>query len=252
MRVVVLFVGPAGSGKSSIVASYSKWLRENGYLAAAVNLDPAAEYIPYQPDFDIRGLVDARRIALERGLGPNGALVEAMEEIARRIDDIARRIAGLEAEYVLIDTPGQMEVFLFRDASWRLVDALEDIGSEAYAIFVVDATIIRRASDYAFVSLLSTATQLRLGIDTAPVLNKVDAAPSPDLRGDFIRDYGKIARQLRREHSLYAEMLRDLARVLFKYTRGVEVPKISAIRGEGLDELHRLIHEMSCNCGDLT
>ncbi len=252
MKVVVMFVGPAGSGKSTIVARYSEWLRREGYKAYTVNLDPAAEYVPYKPDLDIRGEVDAHRIAVERGLGPNGALVEAMEEIAARVGGIAETIRGADAEYVLVDTPGQMEVFLFRDASWRLVEALEQVGTETYTIFVVDATMVKRPSDYAFISLISTATQLRLGVETAPVLNKVDQAPGLDIKGDFIRDLGRIARELRREHSLYAEMLRDISRVLFKYARGVEVPRISAARGEGIEDLHRLVHEMSCGCGDLT
>ena len=56
--VFVVFVGPAGSGKSSLVASYTKWLRENLLLRVApVNLDPGADVLKYKPLFDIRSFL---------------------------------------------------------------------------------------------------------------------------------------------------------------------------------------------------
>ncbi len=39
----IIFVGPAASGKTSLVKSYGDWLEGMGYSVARVNLDPAAK-----------------------------------------------------------------------------------------------------------------------------------------------------------------------------------------------------------------
>ena len=249
---VTVFVGPAGSGKSTLVAAYSKWLLEGGASVYTVNLDPAVEALPYEPSFDVRALVDARDVARKYGLGPNGALVKSMELLAGRVEEIAAAVAGSGADYVLVDTPGQMEVFLFRDISWKLGQALQEAAARVYGVFVLDASVVRDPADYGFLLVMATAVQLRLGVETAPVLNKVDLAPDLDLTGDFTRDYGRLARALKESRSLYSEMLRDMLRTLVKYNRRVEVPRVSALKGEGMEDLHRLILEMGCTCGDLS
>ncbi len=252
MRTTVIFVGPAGSGKSSLVAAYAKWLKEGEYPVLIVNLDPAAEYVPYEPDIDVRKYVNAHEVALKYGLGPNGALVKSMELVAERVSDILAPLAETDAEYILVDTPGQMEVFLFRDVSKKIVEELRRYSSSIYGIFVMDATVIRDPADYAFTYVMALSVQLRLDVETAPVLNKIDLAPDLQLRGDLVRDLAKIRKGLMEKHSLYAELLRDVVRVLFKYAKQVNVPKVSAATGEGIEDLHKLLYEMGCTCGDLS
>ena len=251
-KVIVVFVGPAGSGKSTLVAAYSKWLREGGIPVYTVNLDPAVDRTPYEPDFDVRTIVDAREIARKYGLGPNGALVKSMEFIAENLEAILSEIASIDADYVLVDTPGQMEVFLFRDLAWRLGDGLKKISEQSYAIFILDASVIKDPADYAFLLVMSTAVQLRLNLETAPVINKADLAPNIEFRGDIWRDYARLSRMLKESHTVYTDMLRDIMKVLLTYNKRVEVPRVSALRGDGMEELHRLILEMGCSCGDLS
>jgi len=87
--VFVVFVGPAGSGKSTLVASYSSWARKNLLLRVApVNLDPGAEEVKYKPVFDIRNYSTLRDIMEKYGLGPNGAFIKASELIAEKLDEV--------------------------------------------------------------------------------------------------------------------------------------------------------------------
>ncbi|HIP65006.1 MAG TPA: GTPase, partial [Pyrodictium sp.] len=58
----IVFVGPAGSGKSHLVDAFGDWLEFNELSVARVNLDPAAEWLPYEPDVDVREYVDARKV----------------------------------------------------------------------------------------------------------------------------------------------------------------------------------------------
>jgi GTPase SAR1 family protein len=248
----IVFVGPACSGKSTLIYAYSKWLKDTiGIKTFKVNLDPAADYIPYEPDFDIRCFVDADKIAREYGLGPNGALVKAMDIIAEKIRDFMDIFVNAGVDFVLIDTPGQMEVFLFRDIAFKLIEWLKKVSRSIVSIFVIDADVIKRYEDYAFLSIISVAVQVRLGVDVIPVINKIDLASIDDLIGDIISDVDIIGKKLK-GLGVYGEMLENILNIIALYSKAIRVPKVSAKNFIGLEELHRIIHEITCACGDLS
>jgi GTPase SAR1 family protein len=251
-KTIVMFLGPAGSGKSTLVYAYSKWLSEEfGLRVYKVNLDTAAEYIPYQPDFDIRMYIDAHRIAKELGLGPNGALVKSMEMLSENIDIVTKAIDSADADFILIDTPGQMEVFIFRDVALKLSQSLGKYGREFVAVFVLDGEVVKRYEDYAFVAIMCVALQARLGVDVVPVINKIDVAENLSLVGDVVSDVEEVVEKLRNKGT-YGEMLANIVNTIWLYAKATRVPRVSAKNMLGLEELHRVIHELTCSCGDLT
>ena len=73
--MIVIFVGTAGCGKL-LTKSYSKWLRENEFKAAIVNLDSGVYALPYAPDFDIRRIFTLEELMVKYNLGPNGAFIK--------------------------------------------------------------------------------------------------------------------------------------------------------------------------------
>jgi GTPase SAR1 family protein len=251
-KAIVMFLGPAGSGKSTLVYAYSKWLSEEfGLRVYKVNLDTAAEYIPYQPDFDIRMYIDAHRIAKELGLGPNGALVKSMEMLGENVDIVTKAIDSTDADFILIDTPGQMEVFIFRDVALKLSQSLGKYGREFVAVFVLDGEVVKRYEDYAFVAIMCIALQARLGVDVVPVINKIDVAENLSLVGDVVSDVEEVVEKLRNKGT-YGEMLANIVNTIWLYAKATRVPRVSAKNMLGLEELHRVIHELTCSCGDLT
>jgi GTPase SAR1 family protein len=251
-KAIVMFLGPAGSGKSTLVYAYSKWLSEEfGLRVYKVNLDTAAEYIPYQPDFDIRMYIDAHRIAKELGLGPNGALVKSMEMLSENVDIVTKAIDNADADFILIDTPGQMEVFIFRDVALKLSQGLGKYGREFVAVFVLDGEVVKRYEDYAFVAIMCVALQARLGIDVVPVINKIDVAENLSLVGDVVSDVEGVVEKLRNKGT-YGEMLANIVNTIWLYAKATRVPRVSAKNMLGLEELHRVVHELTCSCGDLT
>jgi GTPase SAR1 family protein len=251
-KAIVMFLGPAGSGKSTLVYAYSKWLSEEfGLRVYKVNLDTAAEYIPYQPDFDIRMYIDAHRIAKELGLGPNGALVKSMEMLSENVDIVTKAIDNADADFILIDTPGQMEVFIFRDVALKLSQGLGKYGREFVAVFVLDGEVVKRYEDYAFVAIMCVALQARLGVDVVPVINKIDIAEDLSLVGDVVSDVEGVVEKLRNKGT-YGEMLANIVNTIWLYAKATRVPRVSAKNMLGLEELHRVVHELTCSCGDLT
>ena len=77
-RMIVVLMGPAGSGKTTLTAALGKWIEENqGYNVGYINLDPGAETLPYNPDFDVREWFTVEDIMVKEDLGPNGAMIRA-------------------------------------------------------------------------------------------------------------------------------------------------------------------------------
>ena len=86
-RYAQLVLGPAGSGKSTFcsqLADHCKAVKRKIHFA---NLDPAAERFDYPLSLDIRDLISVEDVQEELKLGPNGALVYAMEYFEEHIDD---------------------------------------------------------------------------------------------------------------------------------------------------------------------
>ena len=62
MKDAIFIAGPAGTGKSTLCASLKEWYTHEGMNAAVVNLDPGAEFIPYEADVDVREWISISQI----------------------------------------------------------------------------------------------------------------------------------------------------------------------------------------------
>ena len=135
----VFSVGPAGTGKSTFSGALKDWMISQGLDSAIVNLDPGAEFLPYEPDFDIREILSLSDVMSEYSLGPNGAQVVAADLMLENYQAILKPLEEFEDYYVIFDTPGQIELFAFRQASPVLVDAIT--GGKAVIAFISDSMI---------------------------------------------------------------------------------------------------------------
>jgi len=123
---LVFIIGTAGSGKTLFTAAFAEWLKLSKQDVTVVNLDPGALKLPYQPDVDVRNYVDVENLMEKYSLGPNGALIMAADLIADEIENLTRDIDETHADIVLVDTPGQMELFAFRASGPYIVNELTE------------------------------------------------------------------------------------------------------------------------------
>ena len=121
---VIFVVGTAGAGKSSLVTSFQRWSRFIETEAIAVNLDPGAERVHYDAEFDVRDVISLTEVMNEYDLGPNGAQILAADLVAAQALDVAEELHALSGELIIIGTPGQVELFAFREASSHLIEVL--------------------------------------------------------------------------------------------------------------------------------
>lgn len=252
--VVAVFTGPAGSGKSSLVRAYSEWARKTLFLrVATVNLDPGADELLYKPTFDIRELFTLRDIMTKYGLGPNGAFIKASELIAERVDEIFSEepFTSINSwDLVLVDTPGQMEAFLFRPASRVFLEKLTRM-THAVLVYVIDASAIERVSDGVFLWFLFVLLQVKTGLLAVPVINKRDIARNPKIVQLLVEDPAKLINEAF-EEGLSSEVVSDLISVAAKTKGPFRAVLVSALEESDMEKLHQLVHEAFCVCGDLT
>jgi GPN-loop GTPase len=168
----VYFTGTAGAGKTSFVRAFAEWLRAAGHDATVVNLDPGLEDTSFEPDVDVREWVRLSDLQDEYGLGPNGAQVAAADMIALKIFDIKQAITELKADYVLVDTPGQVELFAFREASKAIVDALS--GDRSTIAFLFDPALARNPGGFVALRMLSATVEFRFRLPMLNLLSKAD------------------------------------------------------------------------------
>jgi GPN-loop GTPase len=168
----VYFTGTAGAGKTTFVRAFAQWMRSAGYDATLVNLDPGSEGEDGGFDVDIREWVRLADIQDEYGLGPNGAQVAAADMIALKIFDVKQAVQELKSDYVLVDTPGQIELFAFREASKAIVDALS--GDRSVLAFLFDPALARVPGGFVSLLMLSATLEFRFRLPMVNVLSKSD------------------------------------------------------------------------------
>ena len=195
----LFLVGMAGSGKSSLTASYSEWLKESDQDVLVANFDPGATAIPYNPDIDARKYVDVENLMLDYKLGPNGALIMASDLLADHLEEIREEVEDANPDILLVDTPGQIELFAFREGGRFMANELT--GEKRAVIYLMDAPFVRFPLNFVSSIYLAAAISSRIMQPQIYALSKTDLVTDQDV--DTIIEWAT-------EHEAFAESLRSV------------------------------------------
>lgn len=236
---VIFVIGMAGSGKSLLVASFSEFLRSSEQNVVTLNLDPGATALPYNPDVDVRSYVDIDALMEKYKLGPNGALIMASDLAADHLEEIRGELDDEAPDFVLADTPGQIELFAFREGGPYFCRAIS--GDSKAVIFAFDAPFCRNPMNFVSNLFLAAAVYTRLRQPQVYALTKADLASEEEL--DRILGWGSEIEQL--ENALEATsgdegslIARDLAMAIHASGLIYEPVPVSAKLNEGLVTLN--------------
>ena len=169
---VIFVTGTAGAGKSLLTSKIKEYYAKNGTFPITLNLDPGVASLPYSPDIDVRDYIDLNTIMEKYQLGSNGSLIMANDLIATKIDDIQKEADTINPDYLIVDTPGQIELFAYRQSGPFFVN--EFVADEKMNLFLFDGTMVSSPSNFVSLTLLSTSIRLRLGLPTVNVITKTD------------------------------------------------------------------------------
>jgi GTPase SAR1 family protein len=169
----------AGSGKSLLVASFSEFLRSSEQNVMTLNLDPGATALPYNPDVDVRKYVDIDDLMERYKLGPNGALIMASDFAADHLEEIRGELEEEEPDFVLADTPGQIELFAFRESGPYFSKAIGD--DSKGVLYALDAPFCRNPMNFVSNLFLAAAVYARLRQPQVYALTKADLVSEEEL-----------------------------------------------------------------------
>lgn len=246
----IIILGTAGSGKTTFTANFSSWLSAKMPLRVCpVNLDPGASFLPYDPSYDVRELVSVERLMEEEGLGPNGAMVRAAELMVELSEKIVSSLLSLDCDYLVVDTPGQMEIFAFRPTGRALCERLAE-RMRILSIYLGDYDPSREMEDLLSSALLAKILELKLGVKVIPVLNKSDLWEGKDIEAMWRAALQGVAEV--EGSGTYSDALHELLRAVSSFRSPIRVVTASAKYSRGFEEVFDLMNEVWCSCGDLT
>jgi GPN-loop GTPase len=240
--IFVYFIGTAGAGKSSLCGATKEWCIKHGIDAVILNLDPGVDKLPYEPDIDVRDWVNLGEIMKSHGLGPNGAQVAAADMIALQGKDIEKALDEFKADYILVDTPGQIELFVFRQSGRYITQLLNP--ERSIIAYLLDPVLAKSPSGFVSQLLLSTSVQFRLQLPVAHLLSKADLLTDDEVKGilAWSQEPLELEASVQQEaESMYREMSIDLFRVINGLGALPPLYPTSSETQDGIDDLYSQI-----------
>ena len=237
------FIGTAGSGKSTITGELKEYIvnRDPEVSAITINLDPGVKSMPYIPDIDIRDFIILEEVMEEYGLGPNGAMILASDLMVNFLDDLKDEIDEYNADWVLVDTAGQLELFAFRETGPLIASTLGFGSIQRSVSFLFDSNFVLRPNGFISTLLLAASVQFRFrDIPQINILSKMDLLDEDQI--DMIINWSQDFQALEestseREKGLVRELSMALSDVFVQMGSTAELIPITTKEESGLDLL---------------
>lgn len=241
---IIYCIGPAGAGKSTLTGELMNYIREynQDLNIVSLNLDPAVKKLPYVPDIDVQDYVTVDQIIEKTGLGPNGAMIAAVDEMINYMEDLKFEIEQYnDPDFIFVDTPGQMELFAFRSSGPMIASGLGYGKAQRSILFCYDSMLCSRPNGYVSSLLLAASVQFRFSnLPQINVLTKRDLLEPDKLEeilswGDDEFNLEMAAEQ--KERGMMREITMALSRAFSEFGSTPELQPVSAKYHEGIDEL---------------
>jgi GTPase SAR1 family protein len=167
-------MGPAGSGKSTYSHIISQYCAAKGRGVHVVNLDPAAELIPYKASIDVRELVNLTDVMEAMNLGPNGGLVYCMEFLLDNIEWLEEALGDYDHDYLIFDCPGQIELYTHIPLMKKLTKKLLEWNYNICSVFVLDSHFATPPSKFVSGTLYCLSSMIQMETPQINLLSKID------------------------------------------------------------------------------
>lgn len=248
------------------INSYLHSKRDAPYV---INLDPAVHHVPFDSNIDIRDSLNYREVMREYNLGPNGGILTSLNIFATKIDQVMAILEKRTApnpdapkakpiNNIIVDTPGQIEVFVWSASGSILLDSLASTFPTVIA-YIVDTP--RTSSTNTFMSNMLYACSIlyKTKLPMILVFNKTDVKDA-DFAKEWMTDFEAFQAALKQDEEAgsfggaeggssglgggsgyMGSLLNSMSLMLEEFYRHLSVVGVSSMTGKGIPEFFEAV-----------
>lgn len=236
-----------------------------------INLDPAVHNVPFESNIDIRDSVNYKEVMKSYNLGPNGGILTSLNLFATKIDQILTLLEKRTTpdpakpnvkpiKNILVDTPGQIEVFVWSASGSILLESLASTFPTVIA-YIIDTP--RTASTSTFMSNMLYACSIlyKTKLPMILVFNKTDVKDA-EFAKEWMTDFEAFQAALRAEEEAgsfggleggsgglgggsgyMGSLLNSMSLMLEEFYSHLSVVGVSSMTGAGVGEFFAAVEE---------
>jgi GTPase SAR1 family protein len=261
-----------GSGKTTFMQRINSYLHSKRKIPYVLNLDPAVHSVPFESNIDIRDSINYKEVMKQYNLGPNGGILTSLNLFATKVDQIIALLekrtapvdpsnpsSGRPIEHILVDTPGQIEVFVWSASGSILLETLASSFPTVIA-YVIDTPRTSSTSTFMSNMLYACSILYKTKLPMILVFNKTDVQDA-EFAKEWMADFGAFQSALRQEEESGAfgaeggtagfgagsgymgSLLNSMSLMLEEFYRHLSVVGVSSMTGDGIDEFFEAVEE---------
>ncbi|KAL8901013.1 MAG: hypothetical protein Q9207_005419 [Kuettlingeria erythrocarpa] len=269
--VAIVCVGMAGSGKTTFMQRINSHLHTKKNPPYVINLDPAVHSVPFDSNIDIRDSLNYKEVMKEYNLGPNGGILTSLNIFSTKIDQI---IGILEKrtqpnpenpnarpiKNIIVDTPGQIEVFVWSASGSILLDSLASSFPTVIA-YIIDTPRTSSTSTFMSNMLYACSILYKTKLPMILVFNKTDVKDA-EFAKEWMTDFESFQAALKEEEDggsfggveggaggpgggsgYMGSLLNSMSLMLEEFYRHLSVIGVSATTGQGIPEFFEAVRD---------
>jgi GTPase SAR1 family protein len=250
-----------------------------------INLDPAVHHVPFTPNIDIRDSVNYKEVMKQFNLGPNGGILTSLNLFSTKIDQVigllekrtkpsepvkeaeqttvefmtnsgkekaATPAQQQQVKHILVDTPGQIEVFVWSASGEILLSSLASTFPTVIA-YIIDTPRTTSTSTFMSNMLYACSILYKTKLPMILVFNKTDAQDA-EFAKKWMTDFDAFQTALRDEEEggtfggdngggsgYMGSLLNSMSLVLEEFYKHLSVVGVSSMTGDGVDDFFRSV-----------
>ena len=260
-----------GSGKTTFMQRINSHLHSKRSPPYVINLDPAVRNVPFDSNIDIRDSVNYKEVMKQYNLGPNGGILTSLNLFATKIDQILGLLEkrttpdpekpnARPIKQILIDTPGQIEVFVWSASGAILLDSLASTFPTVIA-YIIDTPRTSSTSTFMSNMLYACSILYKTKLPMILVFNKTDVKDASFAK-EWMTDFEAFQDALRREEEegsfgglegggvgagggsgYMGSLLNSMSLMLEEFYKHLSVVGVSSMTGQGVDDFFVAVGE---------
>ncbi|KAI5296085.1 hypothetical protein KEM52_005741 [Ascosphaera acerosa] len=266
----------AGSGKTTFMQRINSYLHTEQTPPYVVNLDPAVINLPYDSNIDIRDSINYKEVMKQYNLGPNGGILTSLNLFTTKVDQVMGILekrtlptdpatgapnpsAARATRHILVDTPGQIEVFVWSASGSILLETLASTFPTVIA-YVIDTPRTSSTSTFMSNMLYACSILYKTRLPMILVFNKTDVRDA-EFAKEWMRDFEAFQAALTKEEEsgmfggegaaagslggsgYMGSYLNSMSLMLEEFYRYLNVVGVSSMTGDGVDDFFAAVEE---------